>query len=174
MPRTRGGASIIGGVILIVVGLLYWARQTTPVATALTAWPIVLILVGLGLLASYWLKRKDPDLVFPGSFLVILGLFFLLWTADILPIRLDRDWPAILLAIGLSFFSSFLIQRSNWSLLVSGGGFCLAAFLFFGSTYGLISWQFWGIVSRFWPLVLIVLGAKIIYDHLAKGNDGTS
>lgn len=55
-PRKRDRGSVIGGIVLIVLGLLFLADNFLPNVRFGDFWPLILVAIGIGLL---WRSRDD-------------------------------------------------------------------------------------------------------------------
>lgn len=113
--------------------------------------------------------RRDKGAVFPGTILLLLGLFFFLRNYDLVPYRYVRDiWPMLLIIVGVAFLALFLTKPSDWGVLVPA-----AIFLFFGTVLLLnkldvFYLDVWDIVFDYWPIALIIIGAGIILGSLKR------
>ncbi|MEW6695874.1 MAG: LiaI-LiaF-like domain-containing protein [Bacillota bacterium] len=89
----------LGGLILILLGLLFFGESTgfLPGNTVGMLWPLILIAVGLYLFnINNW--KMNPG----GAILLLLGGFFLIDTFGLLPFSvIGTYWPLILVAVGV-------------------------------------------------------------------------
>jgi phage shock protein C len=53
--RRRGGGGLVGGIILIVLGLIFLAQQFIPGVDIGRLWPVILIIIGIGVI----FRRRD-------------------------------------------------------------------------------------------------------------------
>ncbi len=57
--RERNKGSLIGGLVLITLGVLFMADELIPQVNFGDLWPVILIVIGLGLLINAVLKRNQ-------------------------------------------------------------------------------------------------------------------
>ncbi|MCK5004010.1 MAG: hypothetical protein KAS21_02935 [Candidatus Aminicenantes bacterium] len=91
--------SILTGSVFIFIGVIWVLRNLGHIDISLREWwPLILIAVGLLNISNH----RDI-FSFPGWFLILLGVIFLLTTNHIIEWdHIKRFWPAILIVIGLS------------------------------------------------------------------------
>jgi len=155
-------ASLLPGLILILLGLAFLAMQFVE-----RDWGpgLIIAFVGLIFVISAPITR-NLGLYIPGF--ILLGLGMGLTTMIILP-QEDKNWPLILLGLGLGFLALWptftLPQRQHpWSLY-PGGILAGLGFLFLMAEYGVLGLTMESLSSilRWWPLILVVIGAVIVY-----------
>lgn len=163
--------SLLPGLILIVLGLAFLALQFVQ-----RAWGPGLIFALLGFIfVISALITRNLGLYIPGF--ILLGLGAGLATMTILPQK-DKNWPLILIGLGLGFLAiwpTFAIpQRQHpWPLypggILTGLGllFWMAEYEFIGLTMESLS-----SVLRWWPLILVVIGAVIVYRWYRERGEG--
>jgi O-antigen/teichoic acid export membrane protein len=163
--------------VLILVGAYFLLAQFDPTMPDLSrVWPAFLLAGGAVALASYFSgQQRDSSIVFAGTLLVLMGLFFFLVTMG----SEDPDysvlltlWPVFIIMVGISFLAYWLSQgRRDWEALflalvglVFGGG-CLAANL------GLLSARATHELGNLWPVLLILVGL-ILLVRITLGKRG--
>ncbi|MBC7325794.1 MAG: hypothetical protein H5T99_10860 [Moorella sp. (in: Bacteria)] len=89
----------LGGLILMLLGLLFLAEtlHIFPAGVVGRLWPLILVAVGLYLFSLHkW--KMNPG----GAILVLLGAFFLVDSLSLLPFSVVGSmWPLILVAVGI-------------------------------------------------------------------------
>ena len=105
MKRERDGifGSVFIGSIFILIGLAWILNNMNIVNLRdFVWWPLILIWIGL----IHMIDRKSTS-TFSAWFFVLLGLFFLLTSNDILDWELtSKFWPIILIIFGIRIISS--------------------------------------------------------------------
>lgn len=171
MEEGKKRTSLLPGLILIVLGLAFLAMQffERPWGPGL-----IFALVGVIFVIGAAITR-NPGLYIPGF--ILLGLGVGLATMTILP-QEDKNWPLILIGLGLGFLAIWptvtMPQRQHpWSLYPGGilTGFGL---LFWMAMYGVIGLTMESLASilRWWPLILVVIGAVIVYRWYREREGG--
>ncbi len=149
------------GIALVLLGVLFLLKFTGLIEFT---WPLILLVIGSAILVETWLNHRSGG-VFPGILLCLLALIFVAdnnqWVAG----GVTRNWPFVVLAVGLSFLISapfVQAQRKNWIpgviVLAAGGFFLLSEY----------EWIQWGVVSevlKWWPSVLIIVGIWYLFHN---------
>jgi len=162
-------SSIWPGLILIIIGsilLLYkldifdfgW-YQIYPV-----------IMMGLGILFFTSIAGKSQKgAVFPGTILFLLGLFFFLRNYEIVPYDYVRHvGPVVLIIVGLAFFAVFLTKPSDWGALIPSAVLVVVGSSLLLREFHVIHWNVWDVITMYWPILLIVIGAGIIFRSFGR------
>lgn len=145
------------GWILVVLGLFFMLQYLLDWEFY---WAVVLIVVG-GVLFLYALLKRSESGIFPGTFLFLLGLIFLLHQIDLID-PLSKTWPLILIIIGVSFVMIFLVRPQDWGVLIPGGILTILGLIFLLRNYRYISWGAVGDILEWWPLILVVVGVRLL------------
>ncbi len=161
--------SLLPGLILIILGVAFLALQFFE-----RPWGpgFILALVGLIFVISALITR-NPGLYIPGF--ILLGLGVGLAAMTILP-REEKNWPLILIGLGLGFLAiwptSTIPQRQHPWPLYPGGILTGLGLLFWMAMYEVVGLTMESLASilRWWPLILVVIGAWIIYRWYVEGR----
>lgn len=106
--------------------------------------------------AARW-GRPGPGPIFPGIFLLILGVAFLLSNLGFFDIRLIRDyWPVLLIVFGASIM---LNPRHGTRSFLWSGSLIVVGCLLLAQTLGYIGGNVWEII---WPIWLIFWGLSFL------------
>ena len=160
-------AGITGGVILILIGLLFLAREIISewVPEYLQYWDWPVIIIGIGALFIIWaILSGIGGLAVPGSIIAGIGgiLYFQNMFGD------WRSWAYVWGLIpgfvGIGVIISGIIDR-NYKEAFSGGVtlIMISAILFFafGTSFGLRPE-----ITRYWPVLLVLLGVIALFRAL--------
>jgi hypothetical protein len=162
MHERRGGW--IGGLVLILLGLVFLADQFYP--GILGGW---MFLAGLGLifLIAYVFSRQYGFLI-PGCILGALGVGVGLIETNTL--TGDGEGGVIVLALGLGFIAIWLIdllvtrgRRAGWWPLIPGGILTLVGV---GILSGNEAWV--QDIGQWWPVVFIIVGVWILLERIIR------
>lgn len=162
--RRRG---IVGGIILILLGLLFLASELFPQTFNFWEWPFIII--GLGGVFLLWaILAGTGGLAVPGAILAGLGSIFYYQTVTGDWESWTYIWALIPGFVGLGVIISGIID-GNFKEAFSGGLVLLAIsgilFFAFGSAFGLEH-----DLVRYWPVLLIVLGVIALLRVLFSGS----
>lgn len=160
-------SSITGGIILILLGLLFLAREIVPQYFQFWDWPFIII--GLGLIFLIWaILSGTGGLAVPGSILAGIGgiLYYQNLTGD------WQSWAYIWALIpgfvGVGVMIGGIIDRNYKEAFSSGLTLMvISAFIFlaFGSAFGLHS-----NITMYWPVLLILLGLIALARAIIPGK----
>jgi hypothetical protein len=165
MDRDQRQSSAIFGLILILVGLFFVARQLAPdlFADWLT-WPLIIMAAGgFALLGA--IVTRSAGLAVPGT--VVTGIGSILYWQNATG-RWDSwsyIWTLIPGFVGLGLVFSSLLgagseeRRSGLQLML----FSLVGFAIFGGAFE-FGWDF----GRLWPLILILIGGYTLLRGLMR------
>ncbi len=167
----KGRPSLLPGLILIILGLAFLALQFVE-----RPWGpgFIFALVGVIFVISARVTR-NLGLYVPGF--ILLGLGAGLAAMTIIPPE-EKNWPLILIGLGLGFLAIWptftMPQRQHpWPLypggILAGLGllFLMAEYQVFGLTMESLS-----SILRWWPLILVVIGAAIVYRWYGEREEG--
>ena len=107
----------IVGITLVVIGLLILLGQMG-VDFFGWLWPILLCVIGGGVLWSWYTRGDDSGKVFSGVLLVLLACFFLFMRRE--HVDMIHHWPFFILAPGLALLVMSRVDRSRRDASVPG------------------------------------------------------
>jgi hypothetical protein len=127
-------------------------------------WPLPLIIVGMGILYSVFLKGKKDIYILPGMFLSLGGILALLLNTLISETSLVKIWPAFMLVTGLCLIPYALRKKHRYRMAVLISAFSIIALscLFLPFSLGIASMSFTEFVLTWWPVLPIVLGVFLL------------
>jgi hypothetical protein len=162
MARNRG--SLVGGLILILIGLFMLARR---LGIDLPRWehiyPFIFLLLGFA--SAYRIRgRGYRDGVFATVFFLSIGAFFLLRNFDFIT-YIYRPWPVWLMAAGLGFLVQYFFVPQDWGVLIPG-----LVLMAFGGAFFMRELDYWYFddISSYWPVILIAFGIGILLNGLRR------
>lgn len=164
MKRNNG---IVLGIILIILGLLFLAREIVPEYFQFWDWPFIII--GLGGVFLLWaIFSGTGGLAVPGSILAGIGGIFYYQNLTGNWESWSYIWALIPGFVGVGIIISGIIDR-NYKEAFSGGLMLLLIsgmlFFAFGSAFGLPPE-----VTMYWPALLILLGIVALVRALFSGR----
>ena len=165
--------SLALGVVLILVGsfflILHWVPGLQDWFDLYFAWPVVIIALAV-LLLVVGLLVGAPAMVVPAAIVGGIGglLYWQSWTGDWG--SWAYAWALIPGFVGVGLFLLGLTssaQRKSigagvWLIMISA-----VMFLVFGSAFGAFRGG-WGLVLRYWPVLLIGFGAISLLEALLR------
>ena len=158
-PRKRNTDSIVGGVVLIIIGAGLLIAQFTP-----DLGRYVVLVIGIGLLAIFVVNRAYGALV-GGSIVTGVGAGIIIGAST----TGELAGAAVLLSLGAGFLAIWVIsyllrlEGRHWWPVVPGLilGSIGAALVIGGKATDLLS---------YWPVILIVIGVLVVgYALLRPG-----
>ncbi len=165
--RGRRRASLLQGLLLILLGLLILVIQLLPGIQISFSWPWIII--GAGLVVFFiGLGTGVPALAIPAC--IIAGLGGILYYQSITG---DWDswayiWSLIPGFVGIGLVLTGLLSGDGrdsaraglWLIVIS-----LALFSVFGSFFGAL-----GLLGDYWPVLLILLGVLLLVSPLLRAR----
>ncbi len=162
-------SSVVGGIILIILGVLFLVKEIAPQYFQFWDWPFVII--GLGLVFLIWaLLSGSGGLAVPGA--IIGGIGGILYYQNLTGNweSWSYIWSLIPGFVGVGVILSGLIDRNVRETLGAGLTLIIISgilFFAFGSAFG-----FRSDLARYWPVLLIALGlislVRVIFSKKKK------
>jgi len=160
-------ASIVGGIILVLLGVLFLVREIAPQYFQFWDWPFIII--GLGFVFLIWAVLSGTGgLAVPGS--ILSGIGGILYYQNITGNweSWSYIWALIPGFVGIGVIISSIIDK-NFKESIGGGLTLLlisAILLFsFGSAFGLAPQ-----IIQYWPGLLIALGFISLVRAIIAGS----
>ncbi|WP_373562358.1 LiaI-LiaF-like domain-containing protein [Halobacillus litoralis] len=148
------------GFLFIGLGAYFFLRHLNiPHLQPFYSWPFLLVLIGAAFLFHSYVSR-DTSSLFTGTIVTGFGIHFL--AVDQLAFWRDH-WGVYLCIVGAAFLLQYRKTKKGLvpALVLLGTG----AFVLFSPTLpAWIQWinQFFLLIERFWPLVLIAFGLYLL------------
>ena len=163
----RHKSGIVGGIILILLGLLFLASEIFPDLFSFWEWPFIIILVGLVFLL-WAVIGGVGGLAIPGSIVAGIGGILYYQNAYNAWGTWSFIWALIPSFVGVGIMLSGLIDRDFKNRFFGGLSLLvISAILFFafGSFFGMTPE-----ISKYWPVLLVVLGLISLIKALVKNQ----
>lgn len=160
--RWPATGQLVTGILLVILGSIFFVGQLFGETFIRYFWPLFLLIGGLAFYASYYIRVEKPPgyegLLFPGTYLIVLGILFLLmviigWQA------MRYLWPTFVLGVPLGLLSMYVFgpqtadqPRKDLRAAIRTL-FIIVAVLYIFAAGGL----------HLWPLILIIIGILIIF-----------
>lgn len=163
----RHKSGIVGGIILILLGLLFLASEIFPNLFSFWEWPFIIILIGLVFLL-WAVIGGVGGLAIPGSILAGIGGILYYQNTYNAWGTWSFIWALIPGFVGVGIMLSGLIDRDFKNRFFGGLSLLvISAILFFafGSFFGLTPE-----ISKYWPVLLVVLGLISLVRALLRNQ----
>ena len=163
----RKKSGFVGGIILILLGLLFLANEIFPGVFSFWEWPFIIILVGLVFLL-WAVIGGVGGLAIPGS--ILSGIGGILYYQHLYNAwdSWSFVWALIPGFVGIGVMLSGLIDRNFKGSFFNGLSLLVISaimFFAFGSFFGLAP-----NITKFWPVLLVLLGLISLVKALVKNN----
>ena len=161
--------TMVTGLILVILGVLFFILNLIPGISAAKTWPMILILLAIGFFipSLIWPKSREglAGLFIPGCILLTLGAIFLFNTLTKIWNIWAFAWLLIPASVGLGLVSGATVGK--WDRSVKQVGFwmmviSLTAFALFASLFGT------PVVKAIGAGFLLVSGAFLLIRSLIK------
>ena len=165
---------LLFGALLVVMGavLLLWTNGLLPSFGAL--WPLLLLIAGIWQLDYSLVSDGREATVLTGMVFTLSGIFVLLRTTGLLEVEFQRIWPVFMTIAGVSLLAySFTRQRGHQAvLMVPSVAIVILSLLFLLFSLDILRVSFIDFVSRWWPMLLVLLGAIFLYRGVPQAMSG--
>jgi hypothetical protein len=160
--RNRRWATVPSGLILMAIGILLLLNNLEVLHFEFrNLWSLGL--AAFGLLFFFSIRNKPhKGAVFPGTILLLAGLFLFLWENRMVPRGDGTMWPAFLIIVGIAFVVLYIWDRRERETLVLGVVLVVIGAIFMADTYYYLPWSPWELILRSWPLILVIVGISIL------------
>lgn len=151
---TKDKKTLTFGVLLLILGLLFLLTNIRAFSLDKT-WPILPLFIGIGFITAYASNRQKPDLLIPGTILIVISLLFLYcsltdWS------KMVQLWPIFLIAPAIGFYLVYFLGPKNKTLLMPATVLLLIGVAFFVLDT---------LLNKYWPIILILVGAGIVLNQ---------
>jgi hypothetical protein len=156
---------LILGVLIFIVGLvaLLWTLGFLPSLKAF--WPIPIVLAGLFFLYIVYFRGKNPIYIIFGMIFFLLGIYFLLVNTIPWESNIAKIWPGFMLIAGISLIPYAYKQkrrRAQIAISIPALSLILLSLFFFLFSLDITGTSLSDFVTRWWPMLIIVLGGSFI------------
>ncbi len=158
-------SSVVGGLIMIVVGAFFLLLQFSPSLAAQIdfgqQWP--LLIIGLGVFFLLGALFGTPPLAVPGS--IVMGIGGILYYQNLSGnwASWAYVWALIPGFVGIGTVLMGILEKKGRRNIREGGRLVVVSLVLFA-----VFWAFFngmGTIGRFWPLLLIGLGAWLLLQN---------
>ena len=167
-------SALAGGVILILLGILFLAGQVMPSLWSWVnefSWPLIVIGVGVFLLIIGVLANA-PGMAVPACIVGGIGAVLFWqnrtgnWESWAYVWALIPGFVGIgTIVMGLWEGKWSAIRGGLWLMLISA-----TLFVIFGALLGGLFGASWDVISKWWPVALILLGVLSLIDYIARAR----
>ncbi|HTY01493.1 MAG TPA: hypothetical protein VMG09_15825 [Bacteroidota bacterium] len=164
-PESR---SVVPGVVLIVLGLLFFANNLLRMDFT-GFWPVFLLIPAVVFVIVYIRDRRQYGVLMPATILTVYAALFFAcqnggWG------QMSELWPTFILAPGLGFFVLYLFGKREPGLLIPASILTGLSVIFFFTLSGF---------PEYWPSILILIGLVILlrpatWRRSSPGNQNTT
>jgi hypothetical protein len=160
---------LVIGVLICIAGVftLLWTLGFLPSLTVL--WPFVFILLGLFFLYMVYFRGKNPIYIIFGMILFLLGIFFLLIITIVSEQGLTKIWPGFMLIAGVSLIPyayKLKKRRAQVAITIPALSLVMLSIFFFIFSLNIMNASLSEFVTRWWPVLIIILGGSFIVVYL--------
>lgn len=159
-------SSLVPGIILVLIGLyLLSDRLPIPWPSFEHGYPFFYLLLGV----AYALKIRGfghTEGVFGTFFWLTLGVFFILRNFDFIPYQ-SWPWEIVIVAMGMGYLGNFFFKPTDRGVLIPAAVFLVLGGGSLLDYYGVLDFPFYDL-ERYWPILLIAIGAGIFFKGTRK------
>lgn len=162
--RKEENALLALGLLLVLVGLFIFVGKQESAVKVFALRPVILLGMGILLLfVSLALTGSSLSLFF-GLLFLLMGSVLLLMDSGILPYGFSRMWPTIMISAALALFPAGLYKarRVRTVYLFPAIMMLVLGIVFLLFSLHVIPVSFRAVVSRCWPLLIMVSGVTVV------------
>jgi len=154
-------SDFVTGLVLVCLGVIFLADNLDYIELDFSnIWPWLVILAGLAFVLGYLKNKKNYGLLLPATILIVFGLLFLYTSLEDWE-SMNTLWPVFLIGPGLGFYFMYQFGAKEKGLLIP-------AVILVGM--GLLFILGLDHILKYWSLILIAMGAYLIYKHYRTVN----
>lgn len=161
-----GLATLVGGLILTVAGLLLLVFPEHLLTTFAVWWPSALFVVGVLFLFQALFRGGSPGALFNGLLLTLTGVFILVLNTNLLPpgLTLKELWPVFMGIVGVSLipYGARYRRTIRVTLVIPGLFLLFLMIVFLLFSLSVVQGSLTDFVGRWWPLILVFMGVSLI------------
>ena len=171
MATRRSTNTFVSGLILIAAGIVLLMHNMDLLDFNFSEiWPIVAAVIGALLLVSAW-GKANKGVVFPGTILLLVGIFFSLWQNGYIPRGMGSAWPVFVVIVGIAFIVLYVCERRERGNLIPGVILLFVGGIFLVDNYVLLPWEPWKLISKSWPLILVFIGVSMMLKEQRRRRE---
>ena len=161
---------LIIGTLFILTGSLLLLWTSADITYAQLLWPLFLILPGLGFLFRAIVRKGTEIHTIPGTFLTLLGIYLLLCNTILTDNEIEKIWPIFMLITGLSMtpYGIHKNRKLKIRIIVPAGTIIILSLFFLPFTMKILTIKFISFVTRWWPVLFIILGLIFLTIYYTK------
>ena len=161
---------LVMSVLFIILGLgfLLWTSGYVTIIGAF--WPVGIVLLGLFFLYIVFIRKGSARFLFPGMFLSLSGIFYLLFVRVTGGFILHHVWPVFMCIAGLSLLPQAFRKQGNRriALFVPALAIIFLSFLFLLFSTDVVHTDFKEFIAVFWPVLFILVGFFLLILYIEK------
>lgn len=159
--------TILVGIGLVFVGaIILFSEYGFPFRLRMS-WPVILLVIGGAMIVAYLTSKPRKNLLFGGSVVFWLGIFFLLMENLLRQTYgYGRLWPGFIIVLGLAHLTTAVLNPAMKRQMTAAVAFiALGVVLLFFTIRGWRDISFHGLLVIL-GLVVIILGLKLIIQFM--------
>ncbi len=158
------------GTFFILAGSLLLLWTSADITYTKLLWPLFIILPGLGFLFKAIALKGSERHTIPGTFLTLSGIYLLLCNTVLPDNEIGKIWPVFMLITGLSMIPYGIKKDKKLKIriIVPAGTIIFLSLFFLPFTMKLLTIKFISFVTRWWPVLLIIMGLMFLTIHYTK------
>lgn len=162
MATRRSINAFVSGLILIAAGIVLLMHNLDLLDFDFSeVWPIAVAVIGALFLSSAR-EKANKGVVFPGTILLLVGVFFFFWQNRYIPRGMGNAWPFFIAIVGIAFIVLYACERREKGTLILGIILLFVGGVFSVDNYVLLPWEPWKLISKSWPLILVFIGVSMM------------
>jgi len=157
--------SAFPGILLIALGVFFILVKLDILDWRVDhLWTYLIMIVGAAFWVRFLFEKEKPGVLMPGTILLTIGLVFNYASRNGWHM-MEHLWPFFILAPAFGFYALFIFGERDKHLLIPAGIMTVIGVIFLLQSYDRV-------IKTIWPLVIIIVGAFLLYRGLSSGSRG--
>lgn len=148
------------GIFLILLGVFFLLLNTDLLGEIWGS--AVPFFVGIAFLVAYLSGQKWA--LIPGSIVSCVGVAIVMAASG--QFDMEKWWPVFVLGPGIGFWLVRIVGGSSYQWAIFPAFITtLVGLVMFTFSMQIFDWQWWQYINWVWPVVLIILGARLLFKQ---------
>lgn len=161
------------GITFVAAGAVLLMRTSGLMPEVRGLWTLPVLVIGIVLLYLAFAQDGPEGYVFVGMILTLVGLVSLLLNTVMSEVGLYRIWPLFMTIAGVSLavYARTKAEAARVTLQIPAVAIIVLSGVFLLFSLDVIERDFRRVVATWWPSILIVFGAALLWVYAARRRD---
>jgi len=165
LNRISNNIILATGLLFLILGIFLLVLFTSDLGLTLHSLrPLLFLIIGGVILYYALIKRREGWIFFPGLFLFLTGILYLLIDLKISQHTIDSLWPVMVINCGIAVLCAGIMHtgRIKLVILIPSTMIILLGVIFLLFSLDIITKSFSSLAAIWWPVILILGGIGLL------------